>query len=154
MQRVLILCTHNSARSQMAEALLRHESLGRAVVHSAGSQPSVIHPDAIQAMARLGLDISSQRAKDLKTFAGQSFDYVITVCDLAREVCPTFPGAGRALHWGFYDPAAIADPDERARAFDQTAQRLRARIRYFLASRAATDGAAAQPHSTSRETKP
>ena len=147
--RVLFVCTHNSARSQMAEALLRHESQGRTTALSAGSQPATIHPEAIRTMARLGIDISGQTAKPLETFAGQSFDYVITVCDMAREVCPTFPGASRALHWGFYDPATIADPDERARAFEQTAQRLRSRIRYFLASRVAPD---TQPASTDTET--
>ncbi|MCU0511113.1 MAG: helix-turn-helix domain-containing protein, partial [Anaerolineae bacterium] len=98
--RVLFVCTHNSARSQMAEGLLR--SLGQGQVHarSAGSQPAGVHPDALATMQRLGIDIGGQTSRHVDEFAGQMFDYVITVCDRAREVCPAFPG-GQQLHWGF-----------------------------------------------------
>jgi len=89
-QRVLFVCTHNSARSQMAEGLLRHLSQGHLDVFSAGSQPTTVHPDAIRAMQQFGIDISQQQSRPFSDFAGQPFDYVITVCDKAREVCPTF----------------------------------------------------------------
>lgn len=129
--RVLFICTHNSARSQMAEAWLQHLSGGRAFAASAGSQPTALQPDAIQAMDALGVNIRSQRSKSLAAVDGQSFDYVITVCDRAREVCPVFPG-GRALHWGFPDPTAIEDPSARQRAFSETARALRTRVAFFL----------------------
>lgn len=129
---VLFVCTHNSARSQMAEGLLRYVSGGRVETHSAGSQPTQIHPDAIRTMNRLGIDIRGQRTHHLREFEGQAFDYVITVCDHAREVCPVFPGGGQYIHWGFPDPVAVADADERAAIFEQTALRLKSRIGYFV----------------------
>lgn len=129
---VLFVCTHNSARSQMAEGLLRHLSQGNIHVSSAGSAPATIHPDAIATMDALGIDIRSQQSKGFAAVLDQSFDTVITVCDQAREVCPTFPGAGQHIHWGFADPAAITDPHERQQAFAATAQRLQARIRHYL----------------------
>jgi ArsR family transcriptional regulator, arsenate/arsenite/antimonite-responsive transcriptional repressor / arsenate reductase (thioredoxin) len=130
--RVLVVCTHNSARSQMAEALLRHLSKGKILVFSAGSHPTQVHPDAIQTMDNLGINIRAQTPHHLSEYEGQSFDYVITVCDKAREVCPTFPGDGQQLHWGFPDPVGIADAEERQAAFTQIAQRLRIRIKHFL----------------------
>lgn len=130
--RVLFLCTHNSARSQMAEGLLRHVTGGQIDTHSAGSQPSGIHPDAITTMDALGIDIRGQTSKPLSDMTDQAFDYVITVCDKVREVCPTFPGGGQQLHWGLPDPAAIGDPIERAQAFTATAAQLQSRIHYFL----------------------
>jgi protein-tyrosine-phosphatase/DNA-binding transcriptional ArsR family regulator len=129
---VLFVCTHNSARSQMAEGLLRARSAGQIEVHSAGSEPASVHPDAIRAMESLGVDIRSQHAKGFEDLAGRSFDTVITVCDRAREVCPTFPGGGQHIHWGFPDPAAIKDVTERQRAFTETARRLSTRIQHFL----------------------
>jgi protein-tyrosine-phosphatase len=117
----------------MAEALLRDLTGGRAAVASAGSQPAALHPDAIRAMDALGLDIRGQRPKPLSAVDGHTFDYVITVCDRAREVCPVFKG-GRALHWGFPDPAVIDQPDERARAFASIARGLQMRMAYFLAT--------------------
>ncbi|MBZ0300530.1 MAG: ArsR family transcriptional regulator [Anaerolineae bacterium] len=131
-RRVLFVCTHNSARSQMAEGLLRHLSAGRVEVMSAGSQPSRIHPDTVTTMQQLGIDIEHQAAKPLSTFEGLSFDYVITVCDRAREVCPVFPGDGQQLHWGLPDPAAIPEAGARVQAFEDTARHLQARIIYFL----------------------
>lgn len=133
-QRILFVCTHNSARSQMAEGMLRHLSQGSLDVLSAGSHPTVVHPDAIRAMAEFGIDIRQQRARSLNEVTGQPFDYVITVCDKAREVCPTFPGSGTPLHWGFPDPVMIQDDHERRAVFDRTARRLKSRIEYFLST--------------------
>ena len=130
--RVLFLCTHNSARSQMAEGLLRHVTGGQLAVQSAGSQPSGIHPEAVTAMDALGIDIRGQASTHLSDLTDQPFDYVITVCDKVREVCPTFPGGGQQLHWGLPDPAAIDDSAERARAFTATAAQLQSRIHTFL----------------------
>ncbi len=133
-QRVLFVCTHNSARSQMAEGLLRHLSQGYVDVLSAGSQPTAIHPDAIGTMNTLDIDISHQRPRSLTDVEGQSFDYVITVCDKAREVCPTFPGYGRQVHWGFPDPVVIQNDAQRRAAFERTARQLKSRIIFFLFS--------------------
>lgn len=130
--RVLVVCTHNSARSQMAEALLRDLSKGKIAVFSAGSHPTRVHPEAIHTMDSLGIDIRAQTPHHLNEYEGQSFDYVITVCDKAREVCPTFPGAAQQLHWGFSDPVGIADAEQRQAAFTRIAQRLRIRIEHFL----------------------
>lgn len=104
--RVLFLCTHNSARSQIAEGLLRHQSHGQVETCSAGTHPIQLHPTAVRVMADIGIDISRQRAKHLNEVEDQSFDYVITVCDTVYEVCPEFPGHPRYLHWGLPDPAA------------------------------------------------
>ena len=131
--RVLFLCTHNSARSQMAEGILRQLSEGRIEVQSAGSQPLELHPLAVQAMARMDIDISQQRSRHLDEFRDQSFDYIVTVCDRVRESCPTFPGDPKQVHWSFIDPAAAEGSEqERSRAFDQVALQLMNRIRYFV----------------------
>lgn len=128
--RVLILCTGNSARSQMAEGLLRHLAGGRYEVFSAGTHPSFVRTEAIAAMHELGIDISGHRSKSVDEFRLQAFDYVITVCDNARESCPVFPGNARRIHWSFEDPAAaVGDQAVRLEAFrrirDQIADRLR-----------------------------
>lgn len=133
-QRVLFVCTHNSARSQMAEGLMRNLAEQSVEVYSAGSHPTELHMDAIETMDEFGIDIRQQRSKDLQEFVGQSFDHIITVCDRAREICPTFPG--EHAHWGFADPAVIANAAERRRAFRQIAGQLSSRIGYFLAGRA------------------
>lgn len=131
--RVLFLCTHNSARSQMAEGILRHLSEGRIDVRSAGSQPTELHPLAVQTMKRMGIDISQQRPKHFDEFRGQSFDYVVTVCDRVRELCPTFPGDPEQVHWSFIDPVAVEGSEqERSRIFDQVALQLMNRIRYLV----------------------
>lgn len=130
--RVLFLCTHNSARSQMAEGIVRHLGAGQVAVFSAGSQPSEVHPDAVRAMAAIGIDISQQQSKHLDTFAGQPFDYIITVCDWVREVCPIFPNDPEQIHWSFADPAAVDDAGARERTFQQTAQQLMTRARHLL----------------------
>src|SRR4051812_38758738 len=106
MRRVLFLCTHNSARSQMAEGLLRAWGGDRFEAHSAGVEATEVRPLAIRAMAELGIDIGIQRSKTLDGYLGQQFDDVITTCDEAREACPLFPGAARMLHWSFDDPSA------------------------------------------------
>jgi ArsR family transcriptional regulator, arsenate/arsenite/antimonite-responsive transcriptional repressor / arsenate reductase (thioredoxin) len=132
--RVLVVCTHNSARSQMAEGILRHLSAGRLAVYSAGSHPTRIHPDAIRTMDALGIDIRGQAAHPLSDYEGQSFDVVITVCDKAREVCPTFPGDGQHVHWGYPDPIRIEDVVQRSAAFTDIARRLYERSSQFLAA--------------------
>lgn len=111
-ERVLILCTANSARSQMAEGLLRSLAGERFDVFSAGAQPSVVNPLAIKAMDERSIDIRSHRSKHLSEFLSQPFDYVITVCDTAAESCPIFPGPAKRIHWSFPDPAAVEGSEE------------------------------------------
>jgi arsenate reductase len=132
--RVLFVCTHNAARSQMAEGILRHLAHGAVEVESAGTEPSPVHPLAIVAMKRLlDVDISTQRSKHVGEFAGQRFDYVITLCDSAKEACPVFPGDPERIHWRFDDPAAVAgSDDDRYRAFRQVAAELERRLRQLL----------------------
>ena len=131
-ERVLILCTGNSARSQMAEGLLREMAGDRFDVYSAGSKPSVVNPLAIEAMHEIGIDISRHRSKHLDIFRAQPFDYVITVCDQAAETCPTFPGKATRLHWSFPDPAlAQGSHDEKLAVFRD----VRDRIQQTLADR-------------------
>ena len=130
--RVLFLCTHNSARSQMAEAILRHMSKGQVEAYSAGHEPSQLHPMAIEAMDERGVDIRGQRSKHLSEYLGQHFDYIVTVCDLARESCPVFPGDPERIHWSFPDPAAVEGVDARRRAFQMTATELTTRINFLL----------------------
>ena len=125
---VLILCTGNSARSQMAEGLLRHEAGDRFEVFSAGTKPTHVRPEAIEAMAEIGIDISTHRSKSVDEFVGQPLDYVITVCSNANETCPVFPGATSRLHWPFDDPAA-----EDTAAFRRVRDQIHARIMLFLA---------------------
>ena len=129
---VLFVCTHNSARSQMAEGLLRHLSGGHIQVKSAGSQPTTVHPDAVRTMASMGINIHEQQSTGFDDVINESFDVVITVCDRAREVCPAFPGEGQHIHWGFPDPTTVEDKRERQQAFTDVARRLRSRISHFL----------------------
>lgn len=132
-KRVLILCTGNSARSQMAEGLLRHDGGDAFEASSAGTQPSRVRPEAIATMRELGIDISRQRSKSVDEMLGQEFDYVITVCDNARESCPVFPAQAKRLHWSFDDPAAIAgDEAERLTVFRRVRDEIRARLRQFI----------------------
>src|SRR5277367_2373179 len=118
-KRVLILCTGNSVRSQMAEGLLRHDAGERFEVESAGTKPSTVRPEAIAAMRELGIDISGHRSKSVEEFDGQHFDYVITVCDNAKEACPLFLGAANRLHHSFDDPPPPGEgtDDERRAIF-------------------------------------
>jgi arsenate reductase (thioredoxin) len=129
-KRVLILCTGNSARSQMAEGLLRHDAGERFDVESAGTKPGIVRPEAIAVMKELGIDISGHRSKHVDEFAGQRFDYVITVCDNARESCPVFFGAAHRLHRSFADPATEnGSEEERLTLF----RRVRDELRGYLA---------------------
>jgi arsenate reductase len=133
--RVLFLCTGNSARSQVGEALLRHISRAQVEVFSAGSQPRPeIHPMARNAVKDLfGLDMAGQHPKPLEQFRGDRFDYVITVCDRAAESCPVLPGDSKRIHWSFEDPAAVEGDDEKKRrAFERTARDMAGRIRLWL----------------------
>ena len=130
-KRVLILCTGNSARSQMAEGLLRHDAGQRFEVESAGTKPSSVRPEAITAMCELGIDISGHRSKSVEEFDGQHFDYVITVCDSARETCPVFSGAAEKLHHSFEDPAALNGSEEERLALFR---RVRDELRFYLAA--------------------
>jgi arsenate reductase len=129
-RRVLILCTGNSARSQMAEGLLRHDGGDRFQVESAGVNPSRVRPEAVEAMREVGIDISGHRSKSAEEFVGQNFDYIITVCDNAKETCPVFPGRAERIHRSFEDPPApgAADHDSTMAVF----RRVRDEIRGWL----------------------
>jgi arsenate reductase (thioredoxin) len=134
-QRVLILCTGNSARSQMAEGWLRHIAGDRFEVESAGVEPSHVRPQAIEAMREIGIDISGQHSKSVDEFSGEEFDYVITVCDNANERCPVFPRKTERLHWSFDDPAK-AEGDEKAvlAVFRRVRDEIETRLREFINS--------------------
>jgi protein-tyrosine-phosphatase/DNA-binding transcriptional ArsR family regulator len=124
--RVLFLCTGNSARSQIAEGLTEHLSLGAVVAESAGSRPKPLHPNAVLVMKRRGIDISANRTKHLDEFVTEPFDAVITLCDRVREVCPEFPGAPALVHW------SVPEPDPNRAAFERTADELATRIRFLM----------------------
>ncbi|MFM8403589.1 MAG: arsenate reductase ArsC [Candidatus Limnocylindrus sp.] len=111
--RVLFLCTHNSARSQMAEALVRARSRGRVAVESAGTEQTFVRPLALRALAEIGIDASAQTSKTLDRFLDEHFDYVITVCDAANDACPTFPHAGAREHWSLPDPSKATGSEEQ-----------------------------------------
>lgn len=133
MQRVLFLCTANSARSQMAEGILRHLAGDRFEVYSGGTRPSNVNPLAVKVMQELQIDISNHTSKSLDQFVSQPFDYVITVCDNAKEECPVFYGARQQLHWSIDDPAdAEGSEDERLRAFRHARDDIHSRIKFFL----------------------
>ena len=128
-QRVLFLCTHNSARSQMAEGLLRSVAGDRYEVHSAGTEATAVKPEAIQAMREIGVDISGQESKRLDRYVGEPFDWVVTVCDDAREACPVFPGAERQDHWSLEDPsAATGSEEERLEVFRRVRDEIARRV--------------------------
>ncbi len=135
MERILVLCTGNSARSQMAEGLLRQALGGRFEVHSAGTKPGHVRPEAVAVMRELGIDISGHRSKHLDAFRATEFRYVITVCDNAAESCPVFPGPAERIHWSFEDPAAVeGSEEERLAAFRRIRDQIAARVRAFAAS--------------------
>ncbi len=132
-KRVLFLCTHNSARSQMAEGLLRSLAGDRFDVFSAGTEETRVHPLAIEAMREEGIDISHHRSKTLDAFKGEHFDSVITVCDRANESCPLFPGTTERIHWSFEDPsAATGTYEEKLHAFRTVRDAIQQRLRTFL----------------------
>jgi arsenate reductase (thioredoxin) len=130
---VLFVCTHNSARSQMAEGLLRHFAPDRFEAFSAGTEVTSVRPEAIKVMSELGIDISGQESKSVERFLGEQFAWVITVCDRARESCPVFPGAEQTAHWGFDDPAeAQGSEEERLSVFRRVRDEIRDRLRMFI----------------------
>jgi len=127
--RVLFICTHNSARSQMAEGLLRHQGGEQFEVFSAGTEATFVRPLAIRAMAELGIDISQQESKTLERYLGESFEEVITVCDTAAETCPVFPGASHRRHWSLEDPSkATGSETEQLAVYRRVRDEIRARI--------------------------
>ena len=135
-KRVLILCTANSARSQMGEGLLRHDHGDQFEVESAGTKATQVRPEAIKVMAEIGIDISGHRSKIADEFAAQSFDYVLTVCDNAKESCPIFPGHGIRLHYSFEDPASVQGSEgERLASFRKVRDEMQAYLRKFASER-------------------
>jgi arsenate reductase (thioredoxin) len=138
-KRVLILCTGNSARSQMAEGLLRQDAGDSFEVASAGVDPTSVRPEAVEVMRQIGIDISGHRSKSVDEFAGQEFDYVITVCDNANQNCPVFPGNTKRIHWSIEDPA-VAEGDENSKlaVFQRVRDELRHRLRLFAAATSKT----------------
>jgi protein-tyrosine-phosphatase/DNA-binding transcriptional ArsR family regulator len=131
--RVLFVCTHNSARSQMAEALLKHLGGEDVEAYSAGTISTEVNPYAIRVMDEYGIDIRDQHSKHLDEFDGQTFDYVLTVCDSAREECPVFPGVPHQIHWSFPDPSVVPEAEgQRLAAFRTTARQLNQRIHHLL----------------------
>lgn len=140
--RVLFVCTGNSARSIMAEALLRQHGKDRFEVFSAGTDPRGVNPLTLRVLGDAGIDASWARSKSVQEFVGQPFDYVITVCDQAREACPVFPGAQESLHWGYDDPAeATGSDEERLAVFRRVFTAIGERVRLFATvTRAARDG--------------
>ena len=150
--RVLFVCTHNSARSQMAEGFLRHLSGGAIEAASAGTEPGALHPLAVEVMAEVGVDISAQQAKSVDGFVQQRFDYVITVCDDAKEACPFFPNAANRLHWSFPDPSQIAGSREgRLAVFREVRDGIRARVQQFVASATASEQTSGSERNSSNE---
>ena len=135
-ERVLFLCTHNSARSQMAEGMLAAWGGDAFQAFSAGTTATAVQPLAVEVMTELGIDIAHHRSKSLETFVGQAFDYVITVCDEAAEACPSFPGAKQQLHWSFMDPsAATGSESERRAVFQRVRDEIAASVRSFIDER-------------------
>ena len=140
-KRVLVLCTGNSARSQIGEGLFRAEGGERFDVFSAGTKPGFVRPEAIAVMKELGIDISNHRSKSVDEFARQAFDYVVTVCDNARDNCPVFPAGAERIHWSVEDPAAVEGGEtERLSAFRSARDQIHARVKAFLGDRAAAGG--------------
>ncbi|HKA53026.1 MAG TPA: arsenate reductase ArsC [Candidatus Binatia bacterium] len=132
--RALFLCTHNSARSQMAEGFLRSIAGDRLMIASAGIEPAGVHPFAVRAMQEVGIDISGQTSRPVKPFLGEVWHYVITVCDHANEYCPIFPFPSRRLHWGFPDPSqANGTEEERLQMFRRVRDEIFLKTRAWLA---------------------
>jgi arsenate reductase (thioredoxin) len=148
-RRVLFICTHNSARSQMAEGFLRHIAGDRFEVHSAGTEATRVRPEAITVMGELGIDISGQTSKTFARYLPEPWDFVITVCDDANESCPVFPGTADRSHWSFEDPSkATGTEEQRLEAFRGVRNEIAARVRTFVAATSA--GAVPVPVSDAR----
>ena len=144
--RVLFVCTHNSARSQIAEALLQRYGGDAFEVYSAGTEVTRVNPYAIRVLADLGIDWRDARSKSITGFLDESFDYVITVCDRARETCPVFPGSTNTLHWGLDDPSEVeGTDDERLAAFKRTETEVATRLRPFIEVALRTAGRSRPP---------
>jgi arsenate reductase len=142
--QVLFVCTGNSCRSLMAAALLRHHGGADFEVHSAGTHPKGLNPRTMALLSDVGIDASWARSKSVDEFLGQAFDYVITVCDQARQVCPVFPGAGQSLHWGYEDPAEATGTDDEImavyrRVFTQIGERIHQFVPLALRHRSESD---------------
>ncbi len=134
MKRILVLCTANSARSQMGEGLFRHEGYGKYEVASAGTRATLVRPEAIKVMAEIGIDISSHRSKAVEELDGQRFHYVVTVCDNARDNCPVFPAETQRVHWSFEDPASVEGSEEdRLNAFRRIRDQIHTHVKAFYA---------------------
>ncbi len=132
-KRILVLCTGNSARSQMGEGLFRHEGGDGWEIFSAGTKPSAVRPEAIAVMREIGIDISGHRSKSVDEFTGKPFDYVVTVCDNARDNCPVFPGAKQRIHWSLEDPAAVEGSAEiRLASFRRIRDQIHDRVKTFF----------------------
>jgi arsenate reductase len=145
-QRVLFVCTHNSARSQMAEGFLREHGGARFSAFSAGTEATAVRPEAVRAMAEAGIDISGQESTSVDRYLGESFAWVITVCDQAREACPVFPGAAETAHWDIDDPsAATGDDDERMAVFRRVRDEIADRVRTFALTAGRNDLPETQP---------
>ncbi len=125
-KKILILCTGNSARSQMAEGLLKHITQNKYEIYSAGTKPSIVRPEAIEVLREIGIDISSNRSKSVDEFVEAEIDYVLTVCDNAKENCPYFPARTKLIHRSFNDPAAVeSDKETRLAAFRQVRDKIK-----------------------------
>ena len=134
-QRVLILCTGNSARSQMAEGIMRHIAGEKYEIDSAGIAPSIVRPEAIEVMREIGIDISNHRSKSVDEFLDRRFDYIITVCDNAKETCPVFSGEAERIHWSFVDPAENQGSfEERLAEFRKVRDEIMDRLKKFVAA--------------------
>jgi arsenate reductase len=134
---ILVLCTGNSARSQMGEGLFRSQGGEGFEVFSAGTRPGSVRPEAIAVMQEIGIDISGQRSKSVDQFSGRPFDYVVTVCDNARDTCPVFPAGAERLHWSLEDPAAVEGSEaQRLAAFRRIRDQIHERVRAFFRDRA------------------
>jgi len=137
-KKILVLCTGNSARSQMGEGLFRAEGGAGFEVFSAGTKPSAVRPEAITVMSAIGIDIAGHRSKSVDEFSGQAFDYVVTVCDNARDSCPVFPAGSERMRWSFEDPAAVQGSEqERLAAFRRIRDLIHERVRAFVLERGA-----------------
>lgn len=135
-QRVIFVCTHNSARSQMAEGMLRAWAAERFDAFSAGTEATRVRPEAIAVMREIGIDISGQTSESLEPYLGQPFDWLITVCDEAREACPTLPGVASQAHWSVEDPSGVeGDEATRLAAFRTARDTLAGRVRAFIEAR-------------------
>lgn len=133
MKKILILCTGNSARSQMAEGLLKHITKNECEVFSAGTKPSIVRPEAIEALREIGIDISENRSKSVEEFAAEEIDYVLTVCDNASENCPFFPAKTRLIHHSFEDPAAVeGEKETRLEAFRKVRDEIEKYLRQIV----------------------